>query len=240
MSVLPTKNNSIEVIYLKGRVLSGFSTTEKALCLYFLHRKLKGDSNTFSLGQKKLVKIIGRHENSVSRALNSLEKKGWVTREQVGKQYNITFTPPLRYLQQLICFSSKAALYSLASENQREELLKINTNLKLERDFLREELEQQLNQKSKTEKIISNITYDQISIFVDDLLETINDVFDSRTLDKKIAATIINFQTKLGLQEATAAIKEQVESKDPFPNFGFWNPSGVSEGFKLQKQISDD
>ena len=222
------------------KTLSGFSPVEKALCLYFLHRKLKGNSNTFSLGQKKLVKIIGRHENSISRALKSLERKGWITREQKDKLNIITFSPPLKDLQRLLCFSSKVASYSLANENQREELLLINANLKQERDLLREELDNRLKNEAKINKVLSQITDVQIGEFVDDLLAIISDAYDSRTLDEKIIVTIKNFQVKLGLREPTRTNKERAKSQDHFSDFGKWNPSGVAYGYDLLKQIGDD
>jgi len=221
-------------------ILSGFSSVEKALCLYFLHRKLKDNSNTFALGQKKLVKIIGRHENSITRALKSLERKGWVTREQKDKLNNITFSPPLKDLQRLLCFSSKVASYSLANGNQREELLKINANLKQEHDLLRDELDKRLKHDTKINKVLSQITDAQIGEFIDDLLTILGDVFDNRSNDEKIIATIKNFQVKLGLREPTRTIKERAKSQDQYPDFVKWNPSGVTNGYDLLKQIGDD
>jgi len=225
---------------MNRNTLSGFSPVEKALCLYFLHRKLKSNSNTFTLGQKKLVKIIGRKENSISRALKSLERKGWVTREKKDKLNIITFSPPLKDLQRLLCFSSKVASYSLANENQREELLKINANLKQERDLLREELDKQLKHDAKINKVLSQITDAQIGEFIDDLLSIIGDVFDNRSYDEKIIATIKNFQVKLGLREPTQSIKERAKGVDHFSDFGIWNPSGVANGYDLLKQIGDE
>ena len=225
---------------MNRKTLSGFSPVEKALCLYFLHRKLKDNSNTFTLGQKKLVKIIGRHENSISRALKSLERKGWVTREQKDKLNIITFSPPLKDLQRLLCFSSRVASYSLANENQREELLKINTNLKQERDLLRDELDKRLKHDAKINKVLSQISDDQIGEFIDDLLTILGDVFDNRPNDEKIIIAIKNFQVKLGLREPTKTIKERAKSQDQYPDFVKWNPSGVANGYDSLKQIGDD
>ena len=220
---------------MNRRVISGFSKTEQALCLYFLHRKLKGNSTTFTLGQKKLVKIIGRHENSISRALNSLERKGWITREKVGKQFHLTFSPPIRILQQLICFCSKNAMYSLASENKKEELVKINATLREERDELRAELEKRLDQRKKNEEIASQITDEQLGSFVDDFLKKVNDNFDKRTLEEKLVASILTFQVKLGIREAADAPKEAMEAKDPIPAFTAWNSGSVKEAINLLK-----
>ena len=225
---------------MKRETLSGFSTVEKAICLYFLHRKLKGSSNKFSLGQKKLVKIIGRHENSISRALKSLEKKVWITREQKDKTNIITFSPPIKELQRLVCFSSKIASYSFANENQIEEFQKINANLKQERDLLREELENHQRYITKINKVQSQITEEQIGEFVDDLLKLTSEIFDSRTLEEKIIATIKSFQVKLGLREPTQTVKDRAKNEDHFPDFGIWNPTGVADGYDSLKQLGDD
>ena len=194
----------------------------------------------YTLGQQQLVRMIGRPENAISRALQKLEQRNWLSREKVGKQYHLTFAPPTRYLHQMLCFCSKAAPYSLPHENKKEELLKINRTLKAERDALREKFEGQLARQQRNKELASQVTDEQLGSFIDDFLQKASDVFDNRSLKAKLVASILTFQVKLGLREQTEPLKETTQQKDPLPHFGSWNSSKVAEGFNLQKQLKKE
>ncbi len=220
--------------------LSSFSSTEQSVVMYFIKLKLDYNLATFSLGQKQLAKILYRHENSITNALSSLEKKGWIAREKAGKKMIITFTPPAKELPRLLCFFSDDVSYSLANLNRIEELQKIISKLLLERDRLQKELDNRLKIDSKVNEFISQITDEQIYEFIDILSEKIGNVFDNSSLDEKIFIAIRLFQERVGLVVPAITQEKIVQQNDPYKRFGDWKPSAVKKGADLVKPFFDD
>jgi len=171
--------------------------TESVVEYFFLHQFLNNNSLTFIGTQKELARLLSIHENSITNALTSLEKRGWIQRIRQDSQTIIKFTQLLsERLRRITFYSTEISLF-LSDVEFHDEIRSINENMHIRITQLETNLQQQNEIQQHYDSHIIHISEKQLMEFAKNLKSSLSNTQDSRSLKERVLSEIFAFQQDL-------------------------------------------
>lgn len=173
------------------------SPIEQSIVFFFVWREMVGINGWYEKGIKALAKQIDRNEKSVRKAIDSLVEMSLLSTQ---KNQNVVWVKHTLSNEEL--YSRMAFIDYMLSQSQPFQELKIDLEQEIARleeeiELAKEEVARKEEQNKLKEKVIQQITSEDIEMLVDRLLAERDFVNANMTNEERIKYEIEKFREEM-------------------------------------------
>jgi len=189
-------------------------SVEQSIVLFFVLREMEGKGRCYNKGIKELANEIGRHEKSVRNAIDSLQEMKLITTQKNQNVIMLEHTLSDEELYSRMAFIDYMLSQSQPFQELKNDLNQEITRLEEEIELAKEEIARKEEQNKRREKVIQQITTDDIEVLVDRLLAERTYENVNMTNEAKIEDDLERFRVKMFSKYGGADEREEVMHYD--------------------------
>ncbi|HUU78652.1 MAG TPA: hypothetical protein VMX55_09910 [candidate division Zixibacteria bacterium] len=170
---------------------------EQSIVFFFVWREISGINGWYEKGIKALAKQINRNEKSVREAIDTLEEMSFLTTQRNQNVIWIKHTLSNEELYSRMAFIDYMLSQSQPFQELKKDLEQEIARLEEEIELAKEEVVRKEEQNKLREKVIQQITSEDIEILVDRLLAERSFENANMTNEDKIRNEIEKFREEM-------------------------------------------